>query len=209
MCHVPVLNAETWTEPFLHEPVPPAAAADATLHTGTARCASRCTSSSAPPRPAPQTCVVSTLVLLIMLKAQWQHYELLQKMLPKKVIRKLHRRGGMFVESFDNVTILFSDIVSYTSMAATMDPICVVNMLNTVYRWGSWSWGGVLGVEACGCGSGAVRVAVACCTCPMLAVHVAVACCNGPTLAEHVAVGCCNGPTLAEHGMHSMYPAVP
>jgi class 3 adenylate cyclase len=88
------------------------------------------------PCPCPlQASVVSTTVLLLMLKAKRQHYMLLRKMLPKKVIRKLHRHGGMFVESFDNVTVLFSDIVSYTSMAATMEPITVVNMLNTVYRW--------------------------------------------------------------------------
>jgi guanylate cyclase soluble subunit beta len=40
----------------------------------------------------------------------------------------------MFVESFDNVTILFSDIVSYTSLAASMEPLEIVTMLNRVYR---------------------------------------------------------------------------
>lgn len=80
-----------------------------------------------------------------MLKAMRQHYTLLRKMLPKKVIRLLHSKGGMFVESFDNVTILFSDIVSYTSLAASMEPLHIVNMLNTVYRCAHCS--------ACGDGS--------------------------------------------------------
>ena len=43
----------------------------------------------------------------------------------------------MFVESFDNVTILFSDIVSYTSLAASLEPLEIVTMLNRVYRWAS------------------------------------------------------------------------
>ena len=41
---------------------------------------------------------------------------LLRKMLPARVIRRLHHHGGMYVESFSAVTILFSDIVSYTSL---------------------------------------------------------------------------------------------
>jgi class 3 adenylate cyclase len=41
----------------------------------------------------------------------------------------------MFVESFTNVTILFSDICSYTTLAASVEPQDVVTMLNHVYRW--------------------------------------------------------------------------
>jgi hypothetical protein len=47
--------------------------------------------------------VLATFLLLLMLKAKRQHYLLLCKMLPPKVIKRLHRQGGMFVESFSNV----------------------------------------------------------------------------------------------------------
>ena len=45
-----------------------------------------------------------------------------QAMLPKKTIPYIER-GLNFCESFPNVTILFSDIISYTNMAATMTPL--------------------------------------------------------------------------------------
>jgi hypothetical protein len=86
---------------------------------------------------APQVSLLCSLLVLLLLKAKRQHYLLLRKMLPKKVIDKLHSQGGMFVESFTNVTILFSDICSYTTLAATVEPKEVVTMLNHVYRWGA------------------------------------------------------------------------
>ncbi|PNH09964.1 Atrial natriuretic peptide receptor 2, partial [Tetrabaena socialis] len=43
------------------------------------------------------------------------------------------RRGEDYAEAFENVTILFSDIVSYTSLASTIEPIMVVRLLNTMY----------------------------------------------------------------------------
>ena len=53
-------------------------------------------------------------------------------MLPVKTLPYVER-GLNFCEQFQTVTILFSDIVSYTSMAAQMDPMAVVNMLNELY----------------------------------------------------------------------------
>lgn len=78
--------------------------------------------------------VFAALLLLLLLKAQRQHYSLLRRMLPAKVISKLQSGSGMFVESFDCVSVLFSDIVSYTSMAAAMSPQQVVEMLNDLYK---------------------------------------------------------------------------
>jgi hypothetical protein len=61
------------------------------------------------------------------------HVGAVQSMLPLKTLPYVER-GRNFCERFETVTILFSDIVSFTSMAATMDPLRVVNMLNELYR---------------------------------------------------------------------------
>jgi len=52
---------------------------------------------------------------------------------PKQVISRLHAQGGLIVERFESVTILFSDIVEYTSLAARLEPEQIVVMLNHVY----------------------------------------------------------------------------
>ena len=38
-----------------------------------------------------------------------------------------------FSEKFEQVTILFSDIVTFTNIAAAVQPIDIVNMLNALY----------------------------------------------------------------------------
>lgn len=44
------------------------------------------------------------------------------------------QRGEQYVESFENVTVLFSDVVSYTNMASKLQPIDVVGILNEMYQ---------------------------------------------------------------------------
>ena len=39
----------------------------------------------------------------------------------------------LFSEKFASVTILFSDIVTFTNIAAAVQPIDIVNMLNELY----------------------------------------------------------------------------
>ncbi|KAI3378003.1 hypothetical protein SNEBB_009371 [Seison nebaliae] len=60
---------------------------------------------------------------------------LLYQMIPKKIADRL--RAGEPVtklsEVFDNVTILFSDIVSFTKTCSKLKPIDVVSMLNEMY----------------------------------------------------------------------------
>ncbi|KAG2424441.1 hypothetical protein HXX76_014494 [Chlamydomonas incerta] len=73
------------------------------------------------------------LLLFVILISRRFHLRLLHAMLPKKVISTL-RRGDIFAESFETVTILFSDIVSYTDISAQMEPIDVVRMLDELYR---------------------------------------------------------------------------
>ena len=60
------------------------------------------------------------------------HRNLVNKMLPKRAIAKLHR-GQTVLEKYNLVTIFFSDIVGFTSMAGSMRPIQVMKMLNELY----------------------------------------------------------------------------
>ncbi|EFJ49728.1 guanylyl and adenylyl cyclase family member [Volvox carteri f. nagariensis] len=76
--------------------------------------------------------LVAAMLFTILVNRR-QHLGLLHAMIPKKVISTI-RRGDIFTESFDCVTILFSDIVSYTSMSAQMAPIEVVQMLDELYK---------------------------------------------------------------------------
>jgi len=53
--------------------------------------------------------ILASASALLILKARWQHYHLLLRMLPKRVISRLHAQGGLIVERFESVTMLFSE----------------------------------------------------------------------------------------------------
>ena len=76
--------------------------------------------------------VLVSIQLMLILISHKQHQALLYKMMPKGAIAKL-RRGETVCEKFSQVTIFFSDIVGYTSMAAEMTPMEVMAMLNELY----------------------------------------------------------------------------
>uniref|UniRef100_A0A0K0FCE6 Guanylate cyclase n=1 Tax=Strongyloides venezuelensis TaxID=75913 RepID=A0A0K0FCE6_STRVS len=58
---------------------------------------------------------------------------LLSRMLPKQVTEKLKLGQPILPEQFDQVTIFFSDVVSFTTLAARCTPMQVVSLLNNLY----------------------------------------------------------------------------
>ncbi|KAM9700093.1 uncharacterized protein ACNS7B_003350 [Menidia menidia] len=59
--------------------------------------------------------------------------DLLHQMLPRTVARQLRKQRHVEAESYDRVTIFFSDIVGFTSISASCSPLQVVEMLNNLY----------------------------------------------------------------------------
>ncbi|ESO98999.1 hypothetical protein LOTGIDRAFT_142368, partial [Lottia gigantea] len=59
---------------------------------------------------------------------------LLYQMLPQKVAHQLKNGKQVEAEKFEEVTILFSDIVTFTTISAACTPLQIVNMLNDLYQ---------------------------------------------------------------------------
>lgn len=58
---------------------------------------------------------------------------LLGRMLPKQVAERLKAGQAVEPEGFDSVTVFFSDLVKFTSLAAKCSPYQTVNLLNDVF----------------------------------------------------------------------------
>lgn len=76
--------------------------------------------------------LLSLLTASTLVKSQL-HRDLTEKMMPKKAIKKLHR-GQTVIEKYNLVTILYIDVVGFSSKAGRMmSPTQVMNTLNDLY----------------------------------------------------------------------------
>ena len=60
---------------------------------------------------------------------------LLYQMLPRKIANNLKMGRSTPAEHFEEVTIYFSDIIDFTTLGASSEPMEIVNMLNDLYRY--------------------------------------------------------------------------
>lgn len=58
---------------------------------------------------------------------------LLLSIFPEEIARQLKGKKGKLVDSFDNVTVLFADIVNFTKYSETMKPQELVDMLDEIF----------------------------------------------------------------------------
>ncbi|MDY7012688.1 MAG: adenylate/guanylate cyclase domain-containing protein, partial [Cyanobacteriota bacterium] len=65
--------------------------------------------------------------------AQNQSDRLLRNILPEKIARQLKHGKRTLAEHFNEVTVLFADLVGFTPLAAQLEPIALVDRLNQIF----------------------------------------------------------------------------
>jgi class 3 adenylate cyclase len=79
------------------------------------------------------TLVWSVYILRQLEAARRQADVLLLNILPAPIADRLKHDTSIIADGFDEVTVLFADIVNFTTMSADADPVDVVNFLNTIF----------------------------------------------------------------------------
>eukprot|EP00929_Paragymnodinium_shiwhaense_P086657 TRINITY_DN47129_c0_g2_i1.p1 TRINITY_DN47129_c0_g2~~TRINITY_DN47129_c0_g2_i1.p1 ORF type:complete len:527 (+),score=129.67 TRINITY_DN47129_c0_g2_i1:119-1699(+) len=59
---------------------------------------------------------------------------LLDNILPGPIIKQLKVSQGAIAQSYEQATVLFADVVSFTTMSAQITPVSLVNLLNRMFR---------------------------------------------------------------------------
>jgi class 3 adenylate cyclase len=62
-----------------------------------------------------------------------ENQRLLLNVLPARIAERLKRQEGIIAERFDNVSVLFADLVGFTPLSARLTPTELVEMLNQVF----------------------------------------------------------------------------
>jgi len=58
---------------------------------------------------------------------------LLRNILPEEIVKQLKQSQGAIAQQFDDVTILFADLVGFTPLSSRLNPIELVNLLNQIF----------------------------------------------------------------------------
>ncbi|WP_017304818.1 adenylate/guanylate cyclase domain-containing protein [Spirulina subsalsa] len=66
-------------------------------------------------------------------ESQEQSEQLLLNILPSAIAQQLKTNTGVIAQSYNDVTILFADLVGFTELACQMKPIELVNLLNELF----------------------------------------------------------------------------
>ena len=74
-----------------------------------------------------------SLALMMILVRKADHEELLCRCIPRDIVKRLHS-GETVVERYDNATICYIDIVSFTSLSGRMKAHEVMDMLQVLFR---------------------------------------------------------------------------
>ncbi|HEU4320620.1 MAG TPA: adenylate/guanylate cyclase domain-containing protein [Acidimicrobiia bacterium] len=77
--------------------------------------------------------VISIYLLRQLERSRATAHTLLLNVLPEPIARRLQGRRTTIADRFENVTVLFADIVGFTPLASGLDAEAIVSMLNSVF----------------------------------------------------------------------------